>query len=116
MKQTPNVKSHTQTIVLCTGKKCAKKKHIKNIDRQLKGYISRFNRQHKPRRIMRIKTSCLGICKGGPLLVVYPEGTWYHHVDEAVLAQIFSEHLENNQPVTDHIFFSMNQPTLPDED
>ena len=47
---------------------------------------------------------CLGVCAGGPILVVYPEGVWYHHVDVAALERIFHEHILHGQPVDELIF------------
>jgi len=49
-------------------------------------------------------SDCLGVCAGGPILVVYPDGTWYHHVDDALLERIVNEHLMADQPVEAHIF------------
>ena len=33
--------------------------------------------------VMVSSTGCLKMCDHGPVVVVYPEGSWYHHVDEA---------------------------------
>ena len=42
---------------------------------------------------------CLGRCDDGPVLVVYPEGTWYTYVDESDLDEIIEEHLRNDRIV-----------------
>lgn len=36
---------------------------------------------------------CLDRCEQGPVLVVYPEGTWYSYVDKEDLDEIIDEHL-----------------------
>ncbi len=33
-------------------------------------------------------TSCLKACDHGPVLIVYPEGTWYGKVDEEIVDEI----------------------------
>ena len=42
---------------------------------------------------------CLGRCDQGPVLVVYPEGTWYTYVDESDLDEIIEQHLKQGRIV-----------------
>ena len=42
---------------------------------------------------------CLDRCELGPVLVVYPEETWYTYVDREDIDEIISEHLQNGRVV-----------------
>ena len=46
------------------------------------------------------KAGCLDRCDQGPVLVIYPEGTWYTYVDKEDIDEIVDSHLKNGQPVT----------------
>lgn len=40
-----------------------------------------------------IRTGCFGLCEAGPIVIVYPEGTFYSHVQKEDVAEIVQEHL-----------------------
>ena len=40
-----------------------------------------------------VKTGCFGLCALGPIMIVYPEGTFYSMVQEKDIPEIVSEHL-----------------------
>lgn len=45
-------------------------------------------------------TGCLGHCKLGPVLVVYPDGIWYRYEDESDIDEIIEEHLIRGRVVS----------------
>ncbi|MGZ5240771.1 MAG: (2Fe-2S) ferredoxin domain-containing protein, partial [Caldimonas sp.] len=45
------------------------------------------------------KAGCMDRCAGGPVAVVYPEGTWYTYVDNGDIDEIVDSHLKNGKIV-----------------
>jgi (2Fe-2S) ferredoxin len=49
---------------------------------------------------VRVSTSgCMDRCDEGPVVVIYPEGTWYTYVDRHDVDEIINRHLAQGQVV-----------------
>ena len=106
MSNIPSMRPYGRQVFICTHGDCAGPE----MGEQLHKRFSELNREHnlnKLRNPERVKCSladCLGVCSGGPIMVVYPDGIWYHHVDQAVLERIYREHILGDQPVEAFVF------------
>jgi (2Fe-2S) ferredoxin len=52
-----------------------------------------------PGKVRVNKAGCLDRCAGGPVAVVYPEGTWYTFVDTHDIDEIVDSHLKQGEVV-----------------
>ncbi len=47
----------------------------------------------------RAQAGCLDRCEQGPVVVIYPEGTWYTYLDESDIDEIVEKHLVQGEIV-----------------
>ena len=57
-----------------------------------------------PAACYRTKVGCLRVCAGGPIMVVYPEGTWYSGMTADRIPRFVQEHLVEGRPIEEWIF------------
>ena len=65
--------------------------------------IERFEQQLKEKGLEKevqvVRTGCFGLCEAGPVVIVYPEGTFYSRVKVEDVDEIVSEHLLKGRKV-----------------
>jgi (2Fe-2S) ferredoxin len=49
--------------------------------------------------VLRTKADCLRICERGPILLIWPDGTWYREVTPDRIERILTEHVIGGQPI-----------------
>ena len=51
-----------------------------------------------------VLTGCFGLCALGPIMIVYPEGSFYSRVEKAHVAEIVKEHLVEGNVVKKYLY------------
>jgi (2Fe-2S) ferredoxin len=100
----PQMEPYSRHVLVCTGSFCSPDRRGRQIYSLLATLLEREDLLFGPQRVKRGETPCLGVCSNGPIIVVYPEGTWYSEVTPELLERIVVEHLKNGRPVEQAIF------------
>jgi (2Fe-2S) ferredoxin len=95
---------YSRHVLLCIGGFCSPNRGGRALYGMLARLLEREGLLFGPRRVKRGETPCLGVCIGGPILVVYPEGVWYDGVTPELLERIVVEHLRDGHAVEEAIF------------
>lgn len=65
----------------------------------LRDYMKKRVKELKLPRTRVNVAGCLDRCELGPVMVIYPEGAWYHVKTEADVDEILTSHVMNGKPV-----------------
>ncbi|MBP3379887.1 MAG: 4Fe-4S binding protein [Ruminococcus sp.] len=55
-------------------------------------------------KVQIVKTGCFGLCERGPIMIVYPEGSFYSRVGVDEITRIVDEHLIGGNPVKEFLY------------
>jgi (2Fe-2S) ferredoxin len=86
-------------VFLCTGPKCCTPEDGQAAWDALKEAIRENGLKNGPKTCQRTKAGCLRICTGGPTMLVYPEGVWYHGMTAERIPRFVDEHLVGGKPI-----------------
>jgi len=96
--------AYSRHIIVCTGSYCSPDRRGRALYGRLAELLQREDLLFGPGRVKRGETPCLGVCGGGPIVVVYPEGVWYGGVTPELLERIVVEHLRDGRIVEEAVF------------
>ena len=100
---------YSRHVLICTGGFCSPDRQGRTLYSLLASLLDRENLLFGPRRVKRSETPCLGVCSGGPIVAVYPEGVWYYAVTPALLERIVVEHLRDGKVIEDAVFHRLGK-------
>jgi len=100
---------YARHVLVCTGGFCSPDRRGRALYSLLASLLQREGLLFGPKRVKRGETPCLGVCAGGPVVVVYPEGVWYARVTPELLDAIVVEHLKYGRIVEEAVFHHLGQ-------
>ena len=83
-------------VMVCGGTGCTSS----NSDKIAQAFEAEIQATGLQDEVKVIRTGCFGLCALGPIVVIYPEGSFYSMVKEENVKEIVDEHLLKGRPVT----------------
>lgn len=100
----PKIGSYRRHLLVCTGPRCSADGASQALFDSLGGKFKHAGLDAGNLRVKRSRVSCFAACKGGPIVCVQPDGTWYYNVTPVNMDRIIDEHLCKGKPVSDLVF------------
>ncbi len=101
------VPAHQRHVLWCMGPRCVAKGAAALWPR-----LSQAVQASAPlkQQLQLLQTSCQYPCNQGPLMIVYPEGVWYGHLDEDSLVPVLKSHIEGSEACAAHRVHTLQAP------
>jgi (2Fe-2S) ferredoxin len=108
MLTTARMDPYARHVLVCSGGFCSPDRAGRALYGLLASLLEREGLLFGPRRVKRSETPCLGVCAGGPIVAVYPDGIWYAPVTPELLDRIVTEHLRDGRIVEEAVFHRLS--------
>ncbi|MDO4482953.1 MAG: NADH-quinone oxidoreductase subunit NuoF [Clostridia bacterium] len=82
-------------VLVCGGTGCTSSGSMQLIER----FDEQLKEKGLDKEVKVVRTGCFGLCEAGPVVIVYPEGTFYSRVKPEDVDEIVSEHLLKGRKV-----------------
>ena len=96
------IRSH---VLICGGTGCTSSNSLK-IQEEMNKELTAMGLDEEVKVVV---TGCFGLCALGPIMIVYPEGTFYSNVTVADVHEIVEEHLLKGRPVERLVYHEENE-------
>lgn len=91
---------YRSTVLVCSGTGCSSA-GSEGVSDTLKKEIKKHGLEDE---VEVVQTGCHGLCAMGPIVIVYPDGTYYSRIRPNDVPRIVEEHLLKGRPVEELIF------------
>ena len=98
--QEADAAKYRKHILMCGGTGCTSSGSMKIADELEKT----LKEKGIDGEIFVVRTGCFGLCERGPIMIVYPEGSFYTHVKMEMIPRIVEEHLIGGKPVKEFLY------------
>ena len=100
----PKIGSYHRHLLVCTGPRCSEDGASQALFDSLGDKFKASGLNSGPLRVKRSRVSCFAACKGGPIVCVQPDGTWYYNVTPENMDRIIDQHLCKGEKVEELVF------------
>ena len=100
----PKIGDYHRHLLVCTGTRCTQDGAAQALFDSLGEKFKAAGLDKGELWVKRSRVNCFAACKGGPVMCVQPDGTWYYNVTPANMDRIIEEHLVQGRRVEDLVF------------